>query len=159
MIRTAIVVFVLDQLSKLFVVQYLDLKTRQTIVVLDPYLNLRMAWNKGINFGIGAGFDMRWALIGLALLISGWIIWWMRRDRPGPWVQVSAGLVLGGAIGNVIDRIIYGAVADFLNMACCGFENPWSFNVADISIFVGAFGLIFLTGEAPKDRDAKDGTG
>jgi signal peptidase II len=159
MIRTAIVVFVLDQLIKLFVVQYLDLKTRQTILVLDPYLNLRMAWNQGINFGIGAGLDMRWALIGLALLISGWIIWWMRRDRPGPWVQISAGLVLGGAIGNVIDRIIYGAVADFLNMACCGFENPWSFNVADISIFVGAFGLIFLTGEAPKDRDAKDGTG
>jgi signal peptidase II len=159
MIRTAIVVFVLDQLIKLFVVQYLDLKTRQTILVLDPYLNLRMAWNQGINFGIGAGLDMRWALIGLALLISGWIIWWMRRDRPGPWVQVSAGLVLGGAIGNVIDRIIYGAVADFLNMACCGFENPWSFNVADISIFVGAFGLIFLTGEAPKDRDARDGTG
>lgn len=159
MIRTAIVVFVLDQLIKLFVVQYLDLKTRQTILVLDPYLNLRMAWNQGINFGIGAGLDMRWALIGLALLISGWIIWWMRRDRPGPWVQISAGLVLGGALGNVIDRIIYGAVADFLNMACCGFENPWSFNVADISIFVGAFGLIFLTGEAPKDRDAKDGTG
>ena len=159
MIRTAIVVFVLDQLIKLFVVQYLDLKTRQTILVLDPYLNLRMAWNQGINFGIGAGLDMRWALIGLALLISGWIIWWMRRDRPGPWVQISAGLVLGGAIGNVIDRIIYGAVADFLNMACCGFENPWSFNVADISIFVGAFGLIFLTGEAPKDRDVKDRTG
>lgn len=158
MIWTAIVVFVLDQLIKLFVVQYLDLKTRQTLMVLDPYLNLRMAWNEGINFGIGSGLEMRWVLIALAVVISAWIVWWMRRDRPGPWVQVSAGLVLGGAMGNVIDRLIYGAVADFLNMSCCGFENPWSFNVADISIFVGAIGLIFLTGEAPKDRDAADGT-
>ena len=139
--------------------QYLDLKTRQTIMVLDPFLNFRMAWNQGINFGIGAGLDMRWVLVGLALLISAWIVWWMRRDRPGLWVQMSAGLVLGGAIGNVIDRIVYGAVADFLNMACCGFENPWSFNVADISIFLGAIGLIFLTGEAPKDRDVEGGTG
>lgn len=159
MIRTAIVVFVLDQLTKLFVVQYLDLKTRQTLLVVDPFLNFRMAWNEGINFGIGSGLDMRWVLIALAVLISAWIIWWMRRDRPGLWVQLSAGLVLGGALGNVIDRLVYGAVADFLNMSCCGFENPWSFNVADISIFVGAIGLIFLTGEAPKDRDAESGTG
>lgn len=155
---TAIVVFVLDQLTKLFVVQYLDLKTRQTIVVADPYLNFRMAWNEGINFGVGAGLDMRWALVALAVLISGWIVWWMHRDRPGRWVQISAGLVIGGAIGNVIDRIVYGAVADFLNMSCCGYENPWSFNVADISIFLGAAGLIFLSGEAPKDRDAGSGT-
>ena len=159
MIRTAIVVFVLDQLSKLYVVQYLDLKTRQTMLVVDPYLNLRMAWNEGINFGMGAGLEMRWFLIGLALLISGWIVWWMRRDRPGPAVQASAGLVIGGAIGNLVDRVIYGAVADFLNMSCCGIENPWSFNVADIAIFLGAIGLIFLTSEVPKDRDAESGTG
>lgn len=159
MIITAIVVFVLDQLTKLFVVQYLDLKTRQTLLVVDPYLNFRMAWNEGINFGIGAGLDMRWILIALAFVISVWIVWWMRRDRPGRWVQISAGLVVGGAIGNVIDRVVYGAVADFLNMSCCGFENPWSFNVADISIFIGAIGLIFLSGDAPKDRDADSGTG
>lgn len=154
---TAIVVFLLDQMTKLAVVQYLDLKTRQTIFVADPYLNFRMAWNDGINFGIPLG--SKWVLIGLALLISGWIVWWMRRDRPGRLVQVSAGLVIGGAFGNVIDRLIYGAVADFLNMSCCGYENPWSFNVADISIFIGAIGLIFLTGEASKDRDATSGTG
>lgn len=159
MTRTALVVIVLDQLTKLYVVQYLELKFRQTILVVDPYLNFRMAWNEGINFGIGSGFEMRWVLIAVALLISGWIVWWMWRDRPGPWVQASAGLVVGGAVGNVIDRVIYGAVADFLNMSCCGIENPWSFNVADIAIFLGAVGLIFLTGEAPKDRDATGGTG
>ena len=58
---------------------------------------------------------------------------------------VSAGLVIGGAVGNVIDRLVYGAVADFLNVSCCGWRNPWSFNVADIAIFVGAFGLIVLS--------------
>ncbi len=53
---------------------------------------------------------------------------------------------------NVIDRIVYGAVADFLNMSCCGIENPYAFNVADISIFAGAFGLILFTGgkDTPK---------
>ncbi|NNF92081.1 MAG: signal peptidase II [Boseongicola sp.] len=154
---TALVVLVLDQLTKVAVVQLLDLKTRHTILVANPYINFRMAWNDGINFGIPLGD--KWVLIALALLICGWIVWWMRRDRPGPWVQASAGLVLGGAIGNVIDRLVYGAVADFLNMSCCGFENPWSFNVADISIFVGALGLIFLSSEPSKDRDAEGGTG
>ena len=81
----------------------------------------------------------------------------MARERPGPWVQASAGLVLGGAIGNVVDRAIYGAVADILNMSCCGWENPWSFNVADIAIFAGALGLIFLTGgEKPQTPPASD---
>lgn len=157
MTLTALIVLVLDQLTKLVVVQFLDLKNKTTILVADPYLNFRMAWNDGINFGIPLGD--KWVLIALALLICGWIVWWMRRDRPGPWVQASAGLVLGGAIGNVIDRVVYGAVADFLNMSCCGFENPWSFNVADISIFAGALGLIFLSSEPSKNRDAEGGTG
>ena len=158
-IRTAFVVIFLDQLSKLFVVEFLNLKVRQTILVVDPYLNFRMAWNEGVNFGLASGPEMRWYLIGLAVLICAWIVWWINRDRPGPWVQFSAGLVIGGAIGNIIDRVVYGAVADFLNMSCCGIENPWSFNVADISIFIGALGLIFLTGESSKGRDAESGTG
>jgi signal peptidase II len=57
---------------------------------------------------------------------------------------------VGGALGNVIDRILYGGVADFLNMSCCGFTNPYAFNVADIAIFLGALGLIFFTGDAKK---------
>ena len=156
MTRTAIAVFVIDQIIKIWVVQFLNLKTVGTILVAPPFLTLRMAWNEGINFGLfaGAGDMMRWVLIALALAISAWIVIWMRRDRPGRWVQISAGLVIGGAIGNIVDRVIYGAVADFLNMSCCGFENPWSFNVADIAIFVGAFGLILLAGDPPKDRDA-----
>ena len=148
MIRTALTVFVLDQIVKLVVVHAFDLKTIGSMLLWDPYLNLRMAWNEGINFGIPLG--NKWVLILLALAICAWIVWWMARERPGTWVQVSAGLVLGGAVGNVIDRIVYGAVADFLNPSCCGWENPWSFNVADIAIFAGALGLIFLTNEKPQ---------
>jgi signal peptidase II len=54
---------------------------------------------------------------------------------------VFAGLLIGGALGNAYDRIRYGAVVDFLNMSCCGIQNPYAFNVADIFIFVGAIGL------------------
>ncbi len=161
MTRTAVAVFVIDQIIKVWVVQILNLKTVGTILVAPPFLTLRMAWNEGINFGLFAGLGdaMRWFLVALALAISAWIVVWMRRDRPGRWVQISAGLVLGGAIGNIVDRVVYGAVADFLNVSCCGFENPWSFNVADIAIFVGAFGLILLAGDPPKDRDAQDKAG
>ena len=62
-------------------------------------------------------------------------------ERFGPWAQVFAGLLIGGALGNAYDRIRYGAVVDFLNMSCCGIQNPYAFNVADIFIFVGAIGL------------------
>ena len=153
---TALAVFILDQITKVWVVQWMNLKTLGVIPVADPYLVLRMAWNEGINFGLFAGWGdaTRWILIAVALVISGWVVWWMRRDRPGGAVQIAAGLVVGGALGNVIDRVIYGAVADFLNMSCCGFENPWSFNVADIAIFIGAVGLILLAGDPPKDGDA-----
>jgi signal peptidase II len=145
---TAAIVFGLDQVTKLAVVHGLDLINRGSIDVLPPFLNFRMAWNYGINFGLlSHGSDLaRWGLITVALGISAWVVWWMRSER-GNWKgQVSGGLLVGGAIGNVIDRIFYGAVADFLNMSCCGIENPYVFNVADIAIFIGAVGLIFFAG-------------
>ncbi|OIP87637.1 MAG: signal peptidase II [Rhodobacterales bacterium CG2_30_65_12] len=138
----------LDQITKFWVVHLLDLQARGAIDVAPPYLNLRMAWNRGINFGLGAsdGDAMRWVLIAVALVISALVIVWVRRERMGLRAQVAAGLLVGGAIGNVIDRIAYGAVADFLNMSCCGWRNPWSFNVADIGVFAGAAGLALFTG-------------
>ena len=147
---TTILIVLADQISKLAVVHVMDLKSLGVIIVADPFLILRMAWNEGINFGF-LPFAGKWVLIGLAAVICAWILGWMIRDRPSRIVQISAGLVVGGAIGNVIDRLLYGAVADFLNMSCCGFENPWSFNVADIAIFLGAFGLIVFTGDSKKD--------
>ena len=152
---TAAIVFVLDQVTKVIVVHWLNLKELGSLDVLPPFVNFRMAWNRGINFGLFAGDAdwTRWLLIAIALAITAWVVWWLHREDEGRLGNLSGGLLVGGALGNVIDRVLYGAVADFLNMTCCGFENPWSFNVADISIFLGAFGLIFFTGR-DKGRDA-----
>ncbi len=160
---TAFWVFLIDQATKWLVVHRLDLMTRQSIDVLPPYLNLRMAWNRGVNFGLFADFDMRWVLIGVALAISVMVIAWKRRDGGSRLSHVAAGLLVGGAIGNVVDRLLYGAVADFLNMSCCGIENPYAFNVADIAVFVGAIGLVILGGEGgdaapPRGRQTKKTT-
>jgi signal peptidase II len=155
---TAFWVFLLDQATKWLVVHRLDLITRQSIDVLPPYINLRMAWNRGVNFGLFADFDLRWVLIGVALVISTFVVFWMRRDGGSRLAHVSAGLLVGGALGNVVDRILYGAVADFLNMSCCGFENPYAFNVADIAVFAGAFGLILFGGSPTPPKPAKKTT-
>ncbi len=145
---TAIVTFALDQASKLAVVHGLNLIERGVIEVAPPFLVFRMAWNRGINFGLLANDAdlVRWGLVVVSLAIAAWVWIWVRRENPGRWAQISAGLLVGGALGNVIDRILYGAVADFLNMSCCGFENPYAFNVADIAIFAGAAGLVLFTG-------------
>ena len=143
------IIFVLDQVTKYYVVHVLNLRQVFAIDVLPPYLNLRMAWNTGINFGIlsGESDTTRWVLIAVALVIAGAVLWWVHREPSGRWQAIAAGFLVGGALGNVIDRIIYGAVADFLNMSCCGFSNPYSFNVADISIFIGAFGMVIFTSD------------
>lgn len=151
---TAVVTFVIDQLTKLAVVHGLDLYHRGEIDVLPPYLTFRMAWNEGINFGLlshGSDFA-RWGLVAVALAISVWVVWWMRRERGNLWAELSGGLLVGGALGNIIDRIAYGAVADFLNMSCCGIENPYAFNVADIAIFAGALGLVIFAKGSEGDK-------
>jgi len=142
----AAAIFVLDQASKWFVVFHLNLINLGAIDVFPPYLNLRMAWNYGINFGLFAADSpaTRWALIAVALAICTGVVFWLYRAQVGLLARISAGLLLGGALGNVVDRVLYGAVADFLNMSCCGISNPYSFNVADISIFAGAIGLAFF---------------
>lgn len=149
-------VFLLDQATKYLVVQVLDLRNLGRIDVLPPWLKLRMAWNTGVNFGLLADDAplTRWLLIGIAMVISGAVLWWVRRNPGGVMQRLSAGLLVGGALGNVVDRLIYGAVADFLNMSCCGIANPYAFNVADITVFAGAFGLIlFGDGTRAKSRE------
>jgi signal peptidase II len=145
---TGLIVFLIDQASKYYVVHSLRLAEVLAIDVWPPFLNLRMAWNRGVNFGLFAhdAEVMRWVLIALALVISAWVILWVRREPHSARVQVSAGLLVGGALGNVIDRLLYRAVADFLNMSCCGIDNPFAFNVADVAIFVGALGLVLFAG-------------
>ncbi|WP_322890805.1 MULTISPECIES: signal peptidase II [unclassified Yoonia] len=152
MFWTGFWVFLIDQISKYFVVHWLGLINEQDgiIEVWPPFIEFRMAWNRGVNFGLFADYDMRWALIAVALLISGAVIWWLNRTGGTKWVYIAGGFMIGGAIGNVIDRIIYGAVADFLNMSCCGINNPYAFNVADIAIFAGAIGLAFFADDGKK---------
>ncbi len=147
-------ILVLDQVSKYIVVHLLRLDVLGALDVVPPWFNLRMAWNRGINFGLFSGHDemTRWVLIGLALAISAWVWLWIARSAQGRAVQVSAGLLVGGAFGNVIDRLAYGAVADFLNMSLPFWTNPYSFNVADIAIFLGAGGLVLFTGEGGGKR-------
>lgn len=153
---SALLIFVVDQISKVWVVSGLNLDQRGFIEVLPPYLNLRMAWNYGINFGLMAGDDplTRWVLIAVALVIVAVVLVWIRREPPGRLGLIGAGLLIGGALGNVIDRILYGAVADFLNMSCCGIDNPFAFNVADIAIFAGAIGLVLFTPSQPAKKKA-----
>ena len=146
---TALAAFVIDQLSKFVIVHGLNLIERGVIEVAPPFLTLRMAWNTGINFGLfsdGANAS-RGILIGIALVISAGVLYWAHREKPRRAGLVAAGLLIGGALGNVIDRILYGAVADFLNMSCCGINNPFAFNVADIAIFVGAATLVLIPAE------------
>ncbi|MGB7270274.1 MAG: signal peptidase II [Albidovulum sp.] len=148
LLSAAVAVFALDQISKYLVVHVLALERVQYIAVFPPYLQFRMAWNRGINFGLlSNSADLtRWLLILLALAISVWIWIWARRERGNRAVQIFAGILIGGALGNVIDRLFYGAVADFLNTSLPGWDNPYSFNVADMAIFLGAFGLVFFAG-------------
>lgn len=141
---SALAAFGIDQLSKWLVVHKMDLINLLSIDVLPPLLNFRMGWNTGINFGLfGESPEiMRYVLVALAIAVSGFLLWWGNRNLGRMVTRLGAGAIIGGALANALDRVIYGAVADFLNMSCCGINNPYTFNVADIFIFAGAFALV-----------------
>ena len=138
-------IFILDQLTKFFVVHILDLSGRLSITVISGFINFNMAWNEGINFGLFANSSeiMRIVLIIVSILICIGIFFWAIKQN-SLLLLIFSSAIIGGALGNVVDRIIYGAVADFLNITCCGIYNPYSFNIADISIFLGVIGIIFF---------------
>lgn len=140
----ALAAFTVDQAVKLWIVHALDLKTRLFIDVWPPFLNLVMGWNRGANFGLGDALGQTF-WIGVAFVISAGLLYWSTRLRD-PLRLACIGLLVGGALGNALDRAIYGAVADYLNMSCCGIRNPYAFNLADVFIFVGAAGLILRDG-------------
>jgi signal peptidase II len=106
-------------------------------IEISGIFDLTMVWNYGVSFGMLKASDglARWALIALSLGIAGFFVWWMR-TATRPLTGWALGLVVGGALGNVIDRIRFGAVADFLDFS--GLYFPWVFNVADAAITVGA---------------------
>lgn len=150
--------FLADQLSKYIVVHYLGLINDPDgrMQVLPGFIEFRMAWNRGVNFGLFADFDMKWVLIAVALLITVGVLVWLWRNGTTRLGYIAGGFLVGGALGNVVDRFLYEAVADFLNVTCCGINNPFAFNVADIAIFVGAIGLAFVPENSkPKPKRKK----
>ena len=135
----------LDQLSKWFVVFYLDLEQKLYLNLNNQFMNFYMAWNKGINFGLleGDSTVQAYILTAISIIISLAFFVWLRNSTRFL-MQILASLVIGGALGNAIDRLLYGAVADFINVTCCGIRNPYSFNLADLFIFIGLIGLLIF---------------
>jgi len=145
----AATVFVLDQISKYIILGPMnfsppgcrEIGAQCGFIELSPIFDLRMVWNHGVSFGLlrADGDIGRWALAAMSIAISGVFFWWLRtaERRLTAW---SLGLVIGGALGNVIDRIRFGAVADFLDFS--GLWFPWVFNIADSGITVGAILLL-----------------
>lgn len=154
----AALVVVLDQLSKHWILRVIDLDAGgpgNRILVLDPWFNLTMVWNRGVSFGLLAA-DLLWQRLILAafsLLIAGFLAVWLTRAERA--LQAAAfGLIIGGAIGNVIDRLAYGAVADFLDFS--GLWFPYVFNVADAAISTGVVLLLAdLALEGRRDRPGR----
>jgi signal peptidase II len=137
----AVPVVLLDQLTKWLVLA--DLTDAPRTVVVTGFFNLVLVWNRGVSFGM-FNADSTWGptiLAGVAVVISVCLVIWLRRVT-SPLVATAIGLVLGGAIGNVIDRARFGAVVDFLDFHAFGYHWP-AFNVADSAITVGVALLLY----------------
>ncbi len=127
-------VVVLDQLSKFLVRSNLELHTSTPL--LGNLLQLTYVENSGIVFGISVGATLPW-FTGLNLLATGIICYYLYRERSShPAAQAALALVLGGAIGNLVDRLIYGRVVDFIDIGI-GSHRWYVFNVADSAVSVG----------------------
>ena len=139
---------VLDQALKLWLIFVFDLGARG-IVTLTPFLDLVLTWNKGISYGLFQqdGPLGQWALLALKAIavILLWI--WLARAS-SRLTAVALGLIIGGAVGNAIDRFSYGAVADFVlfHVTTGTFSFKWYvFNLADVAIVAGVVGLLYET--------------
>ena len=154
----AAVIFVFDQLSKWLVLDVLLLPKVQHIPLLafGPFgLDLTMVWNRGVTFGLFSG-DGAWnhvILAGLALAIAVFLLRWLARAE-NRFVALALGGVIGGAIGNVVDRLRFGAVVDFVDTHAWGW-HWYVFNVADAAIVCGV-GALLLDALLPPRRTPKD---
>lgn len=150
----AVLVVVLDQLSKYVVLNYF--LHENAIITYTPFFNLVRAWNTGVSFSMFNDGGV-WGIVGLslvALLIVAFLLHWMYKET-NRLVLISLAFIVGGAIGNVIDRIRLGAVFDFLDFHINGSHWP-AFNVADSFICVGAMLIIihslFVTSKSVKEK-------
>jgi signal peptidase II len=138
----------IDQALKLWLLFVVDLGQRG-IVTLTPFLDLVLTWNTGISYGLfrQEGPLGQWALLALKL-IAVVLLWiWLSRATTRL-TALSLGLIVGGAIGNAIDRFAYGAVADFVlfHVSTASFSFDWYvFNLADVAIVAGVIGLLWET--------------
>lgn len=137
----AAVVVVLDQLTKWWILDVV-MQPYPRVVEVTPFFNLVMAWNTGVSFGtFGSSHAfMPFVLSAVALAIVVAMVLWLRQAERR-FVALALGMVIGGAIGNVIDRFRFGAVADFLDFHIGGWHF-WAFNVADSGISVGVALLV-----------------
>jgi len=149
----AILVIALDQLSKAWILFSYHLAERGSVEIL-PIFHLTMVWNRGVSFGLlRADADLaRWGLAIFSGVVAIALAVWARRIAK-PLTALAVGLIIGGAVGNLIDRVRFGAVADFLDFS--GLHFPWVFNVADSGISVGVALLLLeslLTPAKPAAR-------
>jgi len=138
----AILTLVFDQASKLWLYFVVDIATRQPIP-LAPFLEFVLVWNRGISYGLLQQESQwgRWLLVAIPIVVAIGLSIWMRRTA-GRLVALSVGLIVGGAIGNAIDRVAYGAVLDFVHFHV-GTFSWYVFNVADAAIVAGVAGLLY----------------
>ena len=134
-------VIVLDQLSKWLVLE--NIHFGETIYV-TPFWNWVLTYNPGAAFSFLADQPgwQRWFFTVLAIAVSGWIVFELKKCAEHKLVSLALALVMGGALGNVIDRVRFGAVVDFIQWHAAGFYWP-AFNVADSAITIGAVLLVF----------------
>lgn len=136
----AITVLVADQISKYYILN--EVLEDRAMIIYTSWFNLVKAWNTGVSFSMfndlgGLGVFL---LSFLALGIISFLVIWLKKE-PSPLVRVALGFIIGGAIGNLIDRIRLGAVFDFLDFHIADAHWP-AFNVADSFICIGAIIII-----------------
>ena len=130
----------LDQASKWWILA--DVMDPPRVIPVTPFFNIVVVWNRGVSFGIlnQESAWVPWLLSALAAAICVVLFIWLRR-ADGRWLAGGLGLIIGGALGNVIDRVRFGAVFDFLDVHAAGYHWP-AFNVADAAITVGVATLL-----------------
>ena len=138
----ALITLAFDQVSKLYLLFGYDLPVREPLV-LAPFLEFMVVWNRGISYGL---FQQetefgRWALLGIsAAAVIGLSVWMGRVSSR--FLAASLGLIIGGALGNAVDRFVYGAVFDFVHFHVGSF-SWYVFNIADAAIVAGVIGLVY----------------
>ncbi|MCO6416127.1 signal peptidase II [Siccirubricoccus sp. KC 17139] len=147
---TALLALALDQATKWWVLT--ELMDSPRVIPVTPFFNLVLGRNRGVSFGLLSADHPAapWLLSSLALVIVAGLVVWMTRDRR-PGMAAAVGLIAGGALGNVVDRLRHGAVTDFLDFHAAGYHWP-AFNLADTAIFVGVALLLLVGG---KDEAAR----